>query len=44
MRIRVPVEITLGFLVFMTGLLILGATGTYTLTGLSILLTILTVS
>jgi hypothetical protein len=41
LRLRVPVDIALGFFVFTTGLLILGSIGAYTLTGLLILLGIL---
>ncbi len=40
MRIRIGVEISLGFILFTTFLLILGSTGMYTLSGVSLLLVI----
>lgn len=43
LRLRVPVDIAIGFFVFTTGLLILGSVGVYSLTGLLILLGILVV-
>ena len=39
MRLRVPAEISLGFIVFTFGLLIIGSIGLYTLTGLIVVLT-----
>ncbi len=40
-RIRVPVEVTIGFLLFTVGLLVLGSIGMYNFTGLAVLIILL---